>query len=376
MKKELTGCAAYWVITGQCKAKDSLYHMTMCESGPPYVAIPLASDIKTEVNVENIERLHLFSMHNEQVELLRALYQSQDDDGKTAVITACRKAWLSATCAAQVFAFLARYYSINNTLQLLASGPDLFLWLAGNTLPALSDILRYDHSFIHDDELDYLSQQLRHSLEPHRPKATVERDRRGTTIHNYSLDESRRLQTFTPVEEAVEYIIGQVTRIQYLRLRRGLRESENFEVHQDRDRLVDNLGALGFSNKLTEFLKFSEVEFAKANDAFDYKTCVDQVRSFFAELLNETAEKIATRRGETLAEAKVDSKYPAEVRGYLQKTDFFSEPFKKLVDGLYAFMSDEGTHTLGATKDVARIARNIAIEIGLLITKRLQQPIS
>jgi hypothetical protein len=44
------------------------------------------------------------------------------------------------------------------------------------------------------------------------------------------------------------------------------------------------------------------------------------------------------------------------------------------VDGLYKFMSDQGTHTLGSTKDVARIARNIAIEIGLLITKRLQQP--
>jgi hypothetical protein len=91
-------------------------------------------------------------------------------------------------------------------------------------------------------------------------------------------------------------------------------------------------------------------------------------------LLNETAERVAVRRGESLIAAKVDRKYPVQVRRYLLGTGFFSHQFKTLVEGLYKFMSDEGTHTLGATKDVARIAMNIAIEIGLLITKRLQQP--
>jgi hypothetical protein len=131
---------------------------------------------------------------------------------------------------------------------------------------------------------------------------------------------------------------------------------------------------LGFSSQLTEFLKFAESEFLKAQDLFTYKTCVDQIRSFFAELLNETAEKIAGMRGETLAKANIDTKYPVQVRKYLEDTGFFSQQFRTLVDGLYKFMSDEGTHTLGATRDVARIARNIAVEIGLLITKRLQQP--
>ncbi len=98
------------------------------------------------------------------------------------------------------------------------------------------------------------------------------------------------------------------------------------------------------------------------------------MRSFLDELLTETAEKIASGRGETLAQAKVGTKYPVQVRQYLQDRGFFSEQFRTLVDGLYKFMSDQGTHTLGSTKDVARIARNIAIEIGLLITKRLQQP--
>jgi hypothetical protein len=363
-----------WLITGQCKAKDSLYRMSMNESGPPHVAIPLASDIRTTVEVENIERLPLFDIHNEQVELLRALYQAQDETGKKIIIDICQLVWFNLDCTSQVFAFLARYYSLQKAVQFVTASSQHFLWLAANTLPALSDILRFDHSFIEDDALDWLYDELSKALEPHKPKGTIEKDRNGRTIHKYSLQESKQLQTFEPVEQVANYICEQVKRIQYLRLRKELRESENFEINQDRDKLFDNLSALGFSEKLTEFLKFAEAEFAKAKDAFDYKTCVDQIRSFFAELLNETAEKIATRRGETLTSVKVDKKHPVEIRGYLERTKFFSEQFRKLADGLYAFMSDEGTHTLGATKDVARIARNIAIEIGLLVTKRLQQP--
>jgi hypothetical protein len=73
--------------------------------------------------------------------------------------------------------------------------------------------------------------------------------------------------------------------------------------------LLDSLNSLGFSKRLTEFLKFAEVEFGKAQGAFSYKTCIDQMRSFLDELLTETAEKIASGRGETLAQAKVGTKY-------------------------------------------------------------------
>ncbi len=365
-----------WLITGQCRAKDSLYRMTMCESGPPYVVIPLASDIKTEVEVENIERLPLFDVHNEQVELLRALYQAQDETGKKIIIDSCQLVWFNPDCSSQVFAFLARYYSLQNAVQFLTTTSEDFLWLAANTLPALSDILRFDHSFIEDDALDWLCQELPKALEPHKPKGTIEKDRNGRTIHKYSLEESKQNRKVDPVEHLVEYICEQVSRIQYLRLRKELRESENFEINQDRDKLLDNLSALGFSERLTEFLKLSEVEFAKAKDAFSYRACIDQVRSFFEALLWETAEKMAAQRRESLASVKVEKKYPVRIREYLLGTNFFSEQFRTLVDGLYAFMSDEGTHTLGSTKDVARIARNIAIEIGLLITKRLQQTAS
>jgi hypothetical protein len=264
--------------------------------------------------------------------------------------------------------FLARCYSFHLAIKSVLATFGVFA-TALHALSALTHLLHCDHSFISDVDLASVSVELKKGLkaaERTLPSgAPTASDRIGFT--------GNTRDRFNQMQSSVNYIRSQVSKVQYLRLKKQLMESANFEINQDRDRLLEHLGALGFSAKLTEFLKFAEVEFAKAQDAFSYKTCIDQIRSFFAELLTETAEKVAASRGDTLKKVGVDPKYPAQVREYLERTGFFSEQFKTLVTGLYRFMSDAGTHTLGATKDVGRIARNIAIEIGLLITKRVEE---
>jgi len=355
----------------QCRANLGLYSFSSPEMSVPEVMTNLDKDPQ----VEPLEFLQFYRPANEQVELLRALYQAQDDDGKDVIATVCWEGRLYPNCSLQIFAFLLRYASFRRTMELLTSEPyNNFLNTATLTLPALVQILRFDHTFIGSADLEALGNLLARPISALRPKGKLVTIPTGRKVRNYSFSESIVVDKLKPIDRLATYICEQSTRIQYLRLRKELREEANFEVNQDRERLVGNLSALGFSEKLTGFLRFAEVEFAKAQGEFSYKTSVDQARSFFAELLNETAEKIATRRGETLASAEVDTKYPVEVRKYLQRSGFFSDQFTTLVEGLYKVMSDEGTHTLGATKDVARIARNIAIEIGLLITKRLQQP--
>jgi hypothetical protein len=359
------------LIMSQCRANLGLYSFSSPEMSVPEVMTNLDKDPQ----VEPLEFLQFYRPANEQVELLRALYQAQDDDGKDVIATVCWEGRLYPNCSLQIFAFLLRYASFRRTMELLTSEPyNNFLNTATLTLPALVQILRFDHTFIGSADLEALGNLLARPISALRPKGKLVTIPTGRKVRNYSFSESIVVDKLKPIDRLATYICEQSTRIQYLRLRKELREEANFEVNQDRERLVGNLSALGFSEKLTGFLRFAEVEFAKAQGEFSYKTSVDQARSFFAELLNETAEKIATRRGETLASAEVDTKYPVEVRKYLQRSGFFSDQFTTLVEGLYKVMSDEGTHTLGATKDVARIARNIAIEIGLLITKRLQQP--
>jgi len=359
------------LVMSQCRADVGLYSFSS-----PRLSVPqVQTDLDKDSRVEPLESLQLYSLANEQVELLRALYQAQDDEGKNVVSRVCWEGCFYPNCSLQTFAFLLRYTSFRHSIELLTKKPyDNFLKLAQLTLSALAQILRFDHTFIESADLEALCDLLAKPISSLRPKGTMVTVAGGRTIHKYSLSETILANNLKPIDRLATYVCEQANRIQYLRLRKELRESANFEVNQDRERLIGDLSSLGFSEKLTEFLKFAEVEFLKAQGEFSYKTSVDQVRSFFAELLNESAEKVATRRGESLVAAKVDTKYPVQVRKYLQETGFFSDQFKTLVEGLYKFMSDEGTHTLGATKDVARIARNIAIEIGLLITKRLQQP--
>lgn len=358
------------LIVSQCEVGEALYRFS---DGQMHVPI-LKMGLDKPPEVETFDRLSAYQINNEHIEMLRILYQTANEDEKKVVLDTCWEACFSRQSAATVFTFLLRYHSFKWTLNLLVATPDThFLRVASVTLPALAQVLRFDHAFIPREELETASVLLTKRLLPLRPKGTM-RNEGFRPILAYSIEETKQLDKYEPVEKLINYTREQITRIQYLRLRKELRESANFEINQDREKLLDHLSSLGFTAKLTEFLKFAEVEFAKAQDAFSYKTSVDQIRSFFAELLNETAEKIAARRGESLAAAHVDTKYPVKVREYLSSTGFFSDQFKTLVDGLYKFMSDEGTHTLGATKDVARIARNIAIEIGLLITKRLDQP--
>jgi hypothetical protein len=377
------------LILNQCRKDAVLYDYKV----PP---LPIGSrviiDLKKEPRVAE-DLLEFIELKNEQVKLLKALLQAQHDDDRHVVIEEVSRVLLAPTCSAQVFVFLARYYSFPETIKLLAS--KLRFGNAEILLVALAHLLHSDHTFLTDNDLDTVDTELAGAM-----KRELENLPKGKTVEHtiplpigavgspafnrspltrkvtqYSEAEAAIRRHYENISPIVFFVRGQAQRIQYLRLKKELTESANFEINQDRDRLLESLASLGFSNKLTEFLKFAEEEFAKAQGTFSYKTCIDQIRSFFSELLTETAEKVAISRGETLAKAGIDSKYPAQVREYLKTTGFFSEQFELLVKGLYKFMSDAGTHTLGATKDVARIARNIAVEMGLLITKRVLQEV-
>src|ERR1043165_8997115 len=109
-----------WLIAGQCKPRTPLYHFALDPTGFSHRSeVWLMPDFNAQTQVEGFDRLPAFKLENEQVELLRALYQAQDDDGRKTIIKTCLSAWFNADCAVQVFAFLARYCSFKQTLQFL-----------------------------------------------------------------------------------------------------------------------------------------------------------------------------------------------------------------------------------------------------------------
>jgi hypothetical protein len=358
------------LILNQCRPNELIYAVSV-----DFAFRANLEELRREPPlVQPLDELGNMVLQNEHVHLLRALFLKQDDEGRKVVVQESARELARPECCAQVFIFLARYFSFSYATNLLLTHIDTAT--SHSLLVALSELLRCDHGFVSDPELDVACSALksridiqRRELPSYPPDIFVQG--MGNMPHAGTPEVQARHAAFARRAKLVKRIEEQVSRIQYLRLRKEVLESENFEINQDRDKLLDSLSSLGFSKRLTDFLRFAEGEFIKAQDAFSYKTSVEHIRSFLSELLIETAEKIARSRSKTLEIEGVDPKRPVQVREYLNRIEFLSDQFEILITGLYKFMSDEGTHTLGATKDVARIARNTTIEVGLLITKRV-----
>jgi hypothetical protein len=299
------------------------------------------------------------SFSNETVELLKSLYQTLDSESGQEL----RKALIQATSPessdrrmmAHAILAIAKIYGIGDALSVLlaSSSTDDDTVRA---LHAISDFIFFEHEQLNEAELLEAANHLVQYV-----------IRRGWGQGDLSYVSS--------ASKAVAGYAGriklQAERLKFVGVRDRLTLATNYEINQDRERLAQNLKRLGFSERLSNFLDFAEVEFRKADNDFSYRTCVDQVRTFFAELLGEVASKVASHNGDDLRALKVEAKFPVSIRDYLKKRGFLSEQLHLLITGLYRFMSDEGTHAMGADRGTARIARNISIEVGLLITKRV-----
>lgn len=355
------------IILKQLSDSTPIYQLTTGEN--------LQIDFREKPFVLPLDRTNHIELADEQLGLLRMLHEAQDPEGRACIIeeVAARYAGLNG----KLLVFVAKFGGMSSAIALLKER--FLVDIASEVMIPIAYMLCSDYGWIPDSELDDLCNSLCELVQQARkdfPDPKLPSMPHGMMMPPPS-SEFRLARSRASARERFEhfatYICGQVATIHYMRLKKELEEGANFEINQDRDRLAVSLQQHRFSQKLIEFLQFADREFEKAGDEFLYKTCIDQVRSFYAELLSETADKIATSRSITLEDEGVDRTRPAEVRKFLLQSGFLSEQFKLLVEGFYKFMSDEGTHTLGSTKEVARVARNLAIEIGLLITKRVAE---
>lgn len=356
------------IILAQLNTSTPIYEFTTGEE--------VQIDFRAKPFVLPLELATHIEVADEQLGLLRMLHEAQDTEGRTCIIdqVAVRYAGLNG----KLLVFIAKFGGMASALALLKER--FLVDVAAEVMIPIAYMLCSDYGWIPDSELDdlcnalrELAQQARKDFPAPNPFPSVTRGMMMPPPSQEFRLASSRANASERFEHFATYICGQVATIHYMRLKKELVEGANFEINQDRDRLADSLQQHRFSQKLIEFLQFADREFEKAGDEFLYKTCIDQVRSFYAELLSETADKIAASRSITLDGEGVDRTRPADVRKFLLQSGFLSEQFKLLVEGFYKFMSDEGTHTLGSTKEVARVARNLAIEIGLLITKRVAE---
>jgi len=130
---------------------------------------------------------------------------------------------------------------------------------------------------------------------------------------------------------------------------------------------VGFLDSLGFDPLLTASLAKAEELYLSSSNAFDLKSCLGHIRSFYEHLNIDAGQAFARHLGTT-----VHDKWDPTLT-FLKNRSFLSEQQDKFARGIYALLSDEGVHPLIAEREFARVLRNVVIEYGLMFLTMLQK---
>jgi len=169
------------------------------------------------------------------------------------------------------------------------------------------------------------------------------------------------------IVKAIDAIAQQCDQARYFYLKDVLQQNTNLEVESDKIKVIGFLDSLGFDPLLTASLAKAENLYRKSSDAFDLKSCLGHIRSFYEHLNIDAGQALATDLGITV----VDRWDPTLT--FLKNKSFLSPQQDKFARGIYALLSDEGVHPLIAEREFARLLRNVVIEYGLMFLTMLQK---
>lgn len=173
-------------------------------------------------------------------------------------------------------------------------------------------------------------------------------------------------------EEVLNTIKGTVYKIKKHRLKLIWLEGINLEVNQDQEQVQNLIKNFGFSLELEEALSKINEKVYIADDKFDFKGCIDLIRSF----LNELCKSVASRVEEvSTIQHSEDITEMGKAMSYLRRKDiaFLDAEEDSFVTSFNALLSQKGVHKLTSDKEYARISKNVAIETGLFLLERLSK---
>ena len=122
------------------------------------------------------------------------------------------------------------------------------------------------------------------------------------------------------------------------------------------------------SNLSQEILKHHLQENHDLYTLGKWDASIGQARNFIEQLLFDIAGHRAGQRGDS-----PDLSKPVEVRDYLEKVTFFEKvERKKLIDGVYGYFSEEGSHPGISEQRIAQVCRIICLTLGQYLIEKLE----
>ncbi len=144
-------------------------------------------------------------------------------------------------------------------------------------------------------------------------------------------------------------------------------ENTNQEINEDKEVLKSQFKKYNFPDDLTETLDKIDQKFNTASDNFDYKGCMDLLRSFTERFYQIIAKSINPESG-----SKMDEKDSEKIAKFFKETNIISDDQGKILISLRHFLSNQGSHKLKSLPEDARLSKNMTIEFCLYILRKYQ----
>jgi hypothetical protein len=162
----------------------------------------------------------------------------------------------------------------------------------------------------------------------------------------------------------------QINKLRYETLRREM-EGINLEINQDRKKAIEKMKYFGFGESVAEFLNKAEKYYwDTSKDEFDWKMVTGSLREASNEFIKGVASRIKERLGDEYPKEKQTP--IGNMRLYIRNNLELGHE-DELYDVLIDIINDKGAHKLITDKEYFRLAKNMIIEIFLLILTKLEK---
>jgi len=197
-----------------------------------------------------------------------------------------------------------------------------------NMLAMLSQIISYDYACF--DEDTYIQ---------------IESAMQGENEHNFNLLEKVNIAKLKILEQQLKDV--------------------NPEINYDRDKILNLWTQVFKSPEIPDVINeiedyFVKGEFTKSR----FATCIDRVRVLLIDVLRNVASSISAEKGNN---ERISKFKDYDVIKYLSEEDFMDGILKGLILAFYGFVSGTGSHVSVAPREYARLTKNMAYELILLL---------
>lgn len=169
------------------------------------------------------------------------------------------------------------------------------------------------------------------------------------------------------IVSSINGITAECQQAGYWYLKGALQELPNLQIEADKRKVENFLVKLGFTHDMVQALNEAEREYSTTATPFELKNCLGHLRSFLEHLHRRAAKSIASTAG-----TQVTDRW-SYATIFLRQRDYFTKEHEAFVTSLYALVSDESVHALGAEREYARLLRSVVIEYGVMFLTTLDK---